>query len=237
SNHEKLTTVYDIPDPENQQSTGTILKEQINADGQLDEEWGVPLFSDSTTDAGGSITDLSNLYLKHNNTHLFIGFGFGAGEWKGDDVHFCVALDVKDGGTRQDPGLHPKVMWAGKNLPDHLVYLQTDSESIFSDKIVQGTLNTYNSSIDDWNSGVTITENNFAVSSELNFAELILPLSSIDLSSGGNFSIMIFSTEKGKPAAADSIPDDQYTDGSGNEDSWLTINTYLNLTIEDTGEV
>jgi alpha-amylase len=229
SNHEPLASLYGPPDLDNQPITGTIQLQNISVDGQLDREWAQPIFSDSRTDAGGSITDLSNLYIKHNNTHLFIGFGFEAGTWKRADVHYGIAFDVKDGGTRLDPGLHPKINWAGDNLPDHLIYLQTDSESTFNDIIQSAKMYSYDPETARWNQGTDVDNSAFASNGELNFAEIQIPLTSIELENGGNLSLMIFSTEDGKPGAADSIPNDRYTDGVGDADSWLTLTTVLEL--------
>ena len=78
----------------------------------------------------------------------------------------------------------------------------------------------YNPDTDGWNQGVDLVNTAFASNAELNFAEIQIPLTSIELENGGNLGLMIFSTEEGKPGAADSIPDDTYTDGVGDADSW-----------------
>ena len=66
------------------------------------------------------------------------------------------------------------------------------------------------------------------------FFEMKIPLSELELQTGGNISVKLFSSQIGKPGAADSIPSDEYTSDYGDEESWLTLPEPINIIVNQT---
>ncbi|UCE15061.1 MAG: DUF1939 domain-containing protein [Candidatus Heimdallarchaeota archaeon] len=234
SDSKTITTVPAIPDIENPIIPTTIDYGVISIDGKLDETWGAPIYVDPLWDASGNQRDLTNFYLKHDNTNLYVGFGYGHKLWTEDAVHYGIAIDVRDGGSRQDPWVHPNISWSFfSSLPEYIYYLETETTNESWREIQDATKYSYDPS-GGWDSGSSLNPSEFDSNSILGFTEMKIPLSEIDLSEGGELSVMVFSTVNGKLGAADYVPNDPTTDGSGESESWLTMPDPLNFLIEKT---
>jgi len=163
--------------------------------------------------------------------NLYLGFGYGHTLWTESSVHYGIAIDVKDGGSRDDPWSHLKIKWAGTRIPDYIYYFSTSAEIDSWREINQGYRFAFDSTNEVWSTGALIDSMDFTSNNVLGFTEIKIPLSDIELSQGGNISLMVFSTAANKLGAVDSIPHDAYTDGFGNIDSWLTLKEPLFIDI------
>jgi alpha-amylase len=227
----KIRDIPSFPNYESPNLPSTVEFGEISIDGILDKDWSNVSYVDSPKDAGLDQRDLSNLYMKHDNENLYLGIGFGKKLWTEASVHYGIALDVREGGSREDPWLHSNIKWAGNYMPDYIYYLEANDESESWRELDSGLKFSYNKTEETWDSGLVLPPSQFASDSVLGFAELQIPLSEINFISGGNISIMVFSTTSSKLGAVDSIPQDRYTDGFGDIVSWLTMPEPIQMTI------
>jgi alpha-amylase len=233
SNSEKITTVPSILEPENHQIPEIVSNGTITVDGKLDENWNIPTMIDNLGDASGNGRDLTKLYVMNDNTNLYIGLGYGQKPWIGGDIHYGIAFDVKSGGSHNDSWVHENIRWTGNKLPDYIYYLETDSEDPWAE-INKARRFSYDSVSDKWDSGTNLINTDYFSNNILGFLELKIPLDDIDLSQGGNLSIMVFSTIESKLGAVDSIPNDRFTDAIGDIVSWLTMPDPFKLIVDVT---
>ncbi|MFX1534611.1 MAG: alpha-amylase domain-containing protein [Promethearchaeota archaeon] len=219
---EEPLTTYPLTHPDEPETKQEIENATITIDGNLDHEWGYPHYIDTLGDASYNRRDLTNLYLTHDEDNLYVGFAYGRNPYY-QNIHYGIALNVRDGGSREDPWVHETIRWAGDHEPDYIIYLETDSSDNAWQEVNKATQFSYNPELEEWDNGTSLPSDNYASNNILGFTEIKIPLEDIDLENGGNLSIMVFSTVEGKPAAVDSIPHDRFTDGFGDEDSWLTL--------------
>jgi alpha-amylase len=231
SDDNPIAKLYSLPDPATYVGNSVIGSNIINIDGKLDNNWGQPTYVDPLGDAGLNQRDLTNLFVKHDNQSLLLGFGIGRTPWSRSNLHYGIAIDVEDGGNRYDPWTHEKIMWAGDYVPDHIYYIDATPEESGWGKIEGVTQFSVDSS-DEWEAGETVNTSAVQFNPILGFIEMKIPLEEINLETGGNVSLMVFSTVADKLGAVDSIPNDRYTDGFGDIDSWLTLPAPLMLKIK-----
>jgi alpha-amylase len=238
SNDKPLAELFDVPAVAGYTSPTEVANTSIVIDGDLDFNYGRPFYMDNINDGSLTPADLSNLYLKHDNTNLYVGIGYyNLGRWNSStDVHYGIALDVKDGGSTEDPWLHSKIRWSGlgtQKKPDIIYYIETSSKADdykrTIDKITQFE---YDDDQGNWKSGVDVTSTIDHVSGDIaGLIELKIPLSDIKLDKGGSFRLKGFSTKEGFIGAIDSVPQDYTIDLSGETDSWLTLPEIINITV------
>ncbi|UCE14594.1 MAG: DUF1939 domain-containing protein, partial [Candidatus Heimdallarchaeota archaeon] len=224
---EPIDKLFYVPKIEGYTSPTEIINTSILLDGDLDYNYGLPFYMDKISDGMLTPADLANLYLKHDNSFLYIGFGYyGLNEWNAsNDVHYGIALDVREGGSNDDPWVHPKIRWSGignSKKPDIIYYLETSSEADdYRRKIDKITRFDYDNT-ENWNDGIDVTNSSsqFVSGELLGFIEVKIPLSEIDMENGGLLGIKVFSTIEGFEGAFDSVPQDDNIDLTGETDSW-----------------
>ncbi len=216
-----------------------ITNATIQIDGELDYKYGRPIYVDKVGDGALTPADLNNLYIKHNNTHLSIGFGYyHLREWDPSiNIHFGLALDVREGGSNDDPGLHPKIRWTGLSgikKPDIIFYFDTSIHpNDYKREINKITRYDFDNNLNSWTMGIELSSSSVSYFSSplLGFIEFQLPLADINLEKGGPVAIKVFSSLEEFDGAYDSVPQDDTIDLSGEDISWLTMPKSVNLTI------
>ncbi|MFX0096116.1 MAG: alpha-amylase domain-containing protein, partial [Candidatus Hodarchaeota archaeon] len=101
---EPLTT-YPLTHPDEPDLKQQIENASIIIDGNLDHGWGYPLYKDKLGDASFNRRDLTNLYLTYDEDNLYVAFAYGRNPYY-RNIHYGIALNVRDGGSRQDPWVH-----------------------------------------------------------------------------------------------------------------------------------
>ena len=220
-----------VPDDSNPYVSQIIDNTSISIGDGLNGYWGFPTYFDPVYDTAGRPEDLSYLYLNHDDHYLYVGFPYRENTWtSGGNLHFGIAIDNKPGGSHWDPGVHSNISYTGNNIPDYIYYFETDVDEEPSNEIQSVTKYSY---IDEkWDTGVNLEKDTeFTSSSSLKFAELKIPLEEIEFSSGGNISVKLFSSQEGKPGAADSVPQDNFTSDYGEDASWLTMPPSIEIVV------
>jgi len=233
--------LFNLPDVDSYIPPNEITNTTIRIDGDLDYNYGRPLYVDKIGDGALTPADLNNLYLKHNNTHLSAGFGYyHLREWDpAIDVHFGLALDVREGGSNDDPGLHPKIRWAGLSgirKPDIIFYFETSIQrDDYHREITKITRYDFDNNLNNWNTGIGLSPSSVSYVSSplLGFIEFQLPLADIELEKGGSLAIKVFSSLEEFDGAYDSVPQDNTIDLSGKDISWLAMPESINVTISE----
>ncbi|WP_455280976.1 alpha-amylase domain-containing protein [[Eubacterium] cellulosolvens] len=225
----------DKPDPENHTPPSIVPRATIEIDGQLDEIWDTPFYIDSLGDASYNYRDLNYMYLSNDDEYLYIGFSVGRHvSHLDDDVQYGLAFDVRTGGGVNDPWIHSKIRWANNIFPDFIYYFDTTTDPHSWPIVKDLTKYAYDDSKDSWNEGELVESQNYAFNNILGLLEVKIPLEDIDMSNGGNVSLMGFSTVDKQLTAADSVPNDRYVypDGSSDQDSWLTLPEKITIIVE-----
>ncbi|MHA1889272.1 MAG: alpha-amylase family glycosyl hydrolase [Promethearchaeota archaeon] len=194
-------------------------------------EWGYPVFSDKFDDTRGRPQDLSYLYLMNDPDNLYIGFPYRENSWTdGGDLEFGIAISTKDGGTNWGLPAHEQLNFAGNTLPEFLIMASTDVDESPSNEIQSASLYSYSDESETWSTTWELTpEVDFKSSSTYKFATFRIPYEELALDQNNQLSVMIFSTQVGKPGAADSVPSDTTTDDYGDAETWLSMPKPINL--------
>jgi hypothetical protein len=222
-----LTYIVDDSDPFISKS---VDSKAVNFKEGLSDLWGYPSLVDPAADTKGKPQDLTYLYLNNDNDFLYIGFPYQENIWtEGENLQFGIALDTQPGGANFGPKVHESISYTGDNLPEYLYYLETDVDSSPSNLLQNTTRFSYQNEI--WDSGVAIDNDFYSSNETFKFAELKIPLSDVDLNGGGNISIVVFSTQVGKPGAADSIPSNDRTFDYGEGETWLVLSDQMNVLV------
>lgn len=230
-----IASLFDVPEIKNYVSPTIIEKNQIEIDGDFEDNWGMPIYMDVIGDSNQYPSDLSNVYIKHDNENLYIGFGY-SNLYLADDhreIDFGIALDIKEGGSNDDPGIHPKIRWGGSansNKPELVYYIHTSQpQEDYKRSISSAIKYTYNDNL--WDEGAQTEIANVASSPMLGFIETKIPLQELDLGEGGNIGVKIFSSLTGSEGVRDSVPQDD-TISFDNSDSWLFMPETLELVVD-----
>lgn len=196
-------------------------------------EWGYPVFSDRFDDTKGRPQDLTYLYLMNDPDNLYVGFPYRENTWTdGGDLEFGIAISTKEGGTNWGLPTHDQLNFAGDILPEFLIMASTDVDENPSNEIQSASLYSYNLESKSWSSTWDLTsEVDFKSSATYRFATFRIPYEKLYIDQNTQLSVMIFSTQEGKPGAADSVPSDTTTADYGDGETWLSLPDPINLTI------
>ncbi len=231
-----IAKLNDVPEIENFESPFVIEESDIVIDGNFEKEWGLPVYMDKIGDSNQNPSDLSNVYLRHDNKDLYIGFGYSNLYLPEDHraVDFGIALDIKDAGSNEDPGIHPKIRWGGttgSNRPDLIYYVHTSQPHGDYKRSISSMMR-YEYNDDTWDDGDQIDLSNVASDEMLGFIEMKIPLGELELENGGNIGVKIFSALTGSEGGRDSAPQDD-TISLDDSDSWLFMPEKLEIFVDN----
>ncbi len=199
---------------------------QISVDGEPELQWGTPASIDQLEDL--QISDLRNLYLKQDDSNLYVGFSYvNFYNWTKGPVDFEIAVDVKKGGSNDHP-YRSQVRFGGlSDLPDYLFRLETD----FADNGYARVVNSIEKYKFDSNWQSVPTSITTASHPMMGFIEVAIPFEELGLDGNTGISVKVISALSNSSNVLDSIPTDLTIEKD--QTSWIFMPQTFQITLPE----